>query len=162
MSNQIYFQNKKFLIKAVKQNGEVLADIPKEFKDDKDIVLAATEQYPLALQYASQKWRKDKNIITKLIRNNPCVIWAVPDECLEDTDFIIQLIQINQAVWHELPSTIQKQISMSQMLIWHKERKKSLSRLKSKILKKTQPKIRKMLKFCKKSCSFARFFMFLA
>ncbi len=103
-------KDKKFLIKAVKQNGEVLADIPKEFKDDKDIVLAATEQYPLALQYASQKWRKDKNIITKLIRNNPCVIWAVPDECLEDTDFIIQLIQINQAVWHELPSTIQKQV----------------------------------------------------
>lgn len=56
------------------QNGYVLAYADKEYKSDKDIVLAAVSQNGLALEYAATRLRNDPEVVLAAIKQNPKAI----------------------------------------------------------------------------------------
>lgn len=65
------------------QNGYVLAYADKEYKSDKDIVLAAVSQNGLALEYAEPRLRNDPEVVLAAIKQNPKAIAKASPEVWE-------------------------------------------------------------------------------
>ena len=62
--------DKKEALELVQERGDKLANLPDEFKKDKEIVLAALKEDGSALQYADKKLRADKEVVLAALKQD--------------------------------------------------------------------------------------------
>ena len=62
--------NRKKAIEMVKKDGSNLGLLPKEFKRDNEIVLAAVKNYGDALEFAHDTLKKDKRIVLAAVQDD--------------------------------------------------------------------------------------------
>lgn len=79
---------------AVKNNGRELSNANKLFKKDKDVVLAAVENYRHALQYA-KTFRNDKEVILKAIANNGTALQYASVALKRDKEIVLAAVRSN-------------------------------------------------------------------
>ena len=63
------FNDREFIKELISKNGFALQYMPKEYKDDKEIVLIALEESAgFALKYASKRLRADREVVYKAVK----------------------------------------------------------------------------------------------
>ncbi len=61
---------KGLMIVLAQIDGTLLQDAPKEFRDDKDIIMAVMEQFKCAIMYASNRLRDDWDVVMASVRKD--------------------------------------------------------------------------------------------
>ena len=72
----------------VKKNGLELENLPKHFKKDREIVLAAVRSDGFAIVDADSKFLDDKEIAIEAIKNNTGAFLLLNKKLTEDNDII--------------------------------------------------------------------------
>ena len=85
---QALFQDKKFFIKAVQQNWEVIRAIPREWVDEK-LATIALEQNGMALKYAPDPMKNCEKRVWKIINRTPDA-FAFAGDSLKDTESFVR------------------------------------------------------------------------
>lgn len=87
--------DKKFVIRCLKSNGEALYYASDELKNDKDAVIAAIKQSSNALRLASPLRQNDKEVVLKAVRQYGNSLRYASDELKGDKDVVLAAIQQN-------------------------------------------------------------------
>lgn len=87
--------DKDFILSFLRSNLSTrsLYYLPKEFKDDRDIIEKAIEQDGWALQYASDRLKNDKEIANLAVERNPLVFEILPESLRKDKDIILNAVR---------------------------------------------------------------------
>ncbi|WP_044881509.1 DUF4116 domain-containing protein [Neochlamydia sp. EPS4] len=84
------FKNyKEIMLAAVKQNGLALQFASRELKEDKEVVLAAVKQNGLALQFASQELKENKEVVLAAVKQNGLALQFVSEELKNGKDIVL-------------------------------------------------------------------------
>ena len=87
-----YFSKEKLeAIELVKTDGNLLETLEEKFRNDKDVVLAAIEENPYSLEYASLELRNDPNIVLPALKSAQKI-----EEVEEIYGFVGRLIKIDR------------------------------------------------------------------
>lgn len=88
---------KEQTIAVVKKDGEKLSELDEKFKEDEQIVLAALEQNPKAIVYASAKLKANKEFMLKALKDKgfltEIIIKSASAELKNDKDFIFETLK---------------------------------------------------------------------
>ena len=90
------------ILTDVKDDGLNLENAPDEFKDNKEVVLAAVEQNGSALEFASNRLQRDKEVVIAAISSlsiypEKAINYASP-ELLSDKIFLLEVLTLNGLV----------------------------------------------------------------
>lgn len=125
--------NREFISKSVKANGNVLRFLPFAYKSDGEIILAAVENKGLALQcilkvdmkenivlaalknnpealeFAPDSYKKNEKIILDLLKteNGEHIFQYVHDSLIENKAFVLKAVSINGLILKDLPEELQ-------------------------------------------------------
>ena len=83
--------NKKFILTAVKQNGDALQYAEDNLKADKEIVFIAVKQYGRALQFANDKLKVDKEVVLTAVKQDENAVQYAGDKIRFDKAFMKKL-----------------------------------------------------------------------
>ncbi len=83
---------KEEAIEQVKKNGYFLSDVSDEFKNDKEIVLAAVSNKGWTLKYASNELKNNKEIVLAAVSNNGYSLKYASDELKNDKEFVLAAV----------------------------------------------------------------------
>ena len=90
-------KDRKFLIKALKQNAYVLETFDEDIKKDREITIEAVKQNGLSLEHAADDFKKDREIVLTAIKNHAGwdYIDYLDQSFIEDKDFVIEAISVS-------------------------------------------------------------------
>ena len=95
--------NREAVIQIVSQNGFMLSVLP-DFKDDREVVLAAVRQRDNAISFASEDVQLDREFILRAVRQNGRVLAHVNDRFKADREIALAAIQNTaSAIRHAAP-----------------------------------------------------------
>jgi len=86
-------RNKHLLIKILTKNGSMLKFLNEEIKKDKNLVLIAVKDYPLALEDASEELKNDKEIVLAAVTKNGEAIYYASEECIGDYEIVLAAVK---------------------------------------------------------------------
>lgn len=87
------FKNDKdFVLAIVNHHGYSLKFVSENLRNDKEVVLAAVKNDGNALQYASDPLRNDKEVVTAALKQNVMALEFVSENLKKDLDFIKKII----------------------------------------------------------------------
>lgn len=89
---------KESLLDEVRIDGASLESAPSQFKNDKDVVLAAVSQNGLALQYATLKLKKDYDVVSAAVSNNGSALRFVSESLCNTKDIVLKAVKQNGRV----------------------------------------------------------------
>lgn len=78
--------DRELMLKAIKQDGQMLYYASKDLRDDKEIVTSAVENKWLILKYASKRLRSDYDIATIALKQNKKSWDFLTDKIKENPD----------------------------------------------------------------------------
>lgn len=84
---------KKEALDLVKKNGQALQTLNNELRNDREIVLAAINQYCYALRFASNQLKSDKDVVLSAINHNTLSLQYASEKLLNDKQFISSVIK---------------------------------------------------------------------
>ncbi len=87
------WDDKDFVLKAVKRHGLDLEHASDELRADKEIVQKAVQSRGRALEYASDELRADKEIAFAAVRDNGRVLEHVSNELQDNRDIVFAAVQ---------------------------------------------------------------------
>ncbi|EFC46883.1 predicted protein [Naegleria gruberi] len=90
--NKNEWADRKYVLKAVKQNGSTLENADSSLKKDREIVLEAVKQNGLALQYADPAFKKDREIVLEAIKQNGLTLLYVDSSLEKDREIILEAV----------------------------------------------------------------------
>ena len=67
-STPLLADDRDVVLKAVQRDGFALARAPEKFRNDEEIVRAATQQAPRALKYASDELRANRELVLECLK----------------------------------------------------------------------------------------------
>ena len=98
--NVLYYFNtnlinndKKFMLEAINNNGLILSFASINLQNDKDIVLEAVKQNGLSLIYASINLQNDKDIVLEAVKQNRLSLIYASINLQNDKDIILEVIK---------------------------------------------------------------------
>lgn len=95
LSNRKY-NNKNFMLAAVRQNAWKLASASEPLKDDKEVVLAAVQRNGWVLQLASERLKNDKEVVLAALRESVGgPIRYVGKQLKNDREVMLVAVQLN-------------------------------------------------------------------
>ncbi len=110
-----YFDNKEFILEAIKNEKETDISIQyasKRLKDDKDVVLAAVNKKDIhALQYASKRLKDDKDVILAAVTKNGVALSYASKRLKDDYDVVLRAIARDPSLIKYASIRIQSQYS---------------------------------------------------
>ncbi|MCH9689476.1 MAG: DUF4116 domain-containing protein [Gammaproteobacteria bacterium] len=86
------------MLEVLGTSGGVLAMLSDEHQDDKDLVLAAVENYGLALQFASGELKNDFDVVLAAVTQDPNAIQFASEALQEDDEILSALPEDNLAI----------------------------------------------------------------
>ena len=91
------FNDRKFMLVAVQQNGLLLKYASEEFKKDRDIVLAAVQQNGKAFEFASSECGlfNDRKFILVALQQNGLLLKYTSEELKKDRDIVLAAVKQN-------------------------------------------------------------------
>ena len=87
------------VIARVEKGGNTFKNLPSEFKNDKDIVLAAINVWPHNFEHASKKLRKDKKIVKTAFKLSNSTFIDADNSLKKDHKFLKDLEKISDDIW---------------------------------------------------------------
>jgi len=97
MTNAENWNDKKFVLEKVKQNGLDLYYASEELKDDREVVLEAIKENGLALEYASERLKKDKELALIAIRSKQNHSWYslayISEELRNNKEVVVEALE---------------------------------------------------------------------
>ena len=84
---------KKEAMDLVSTDGSELKNLPVNFRDDKEIVLAAISNYGSSLEYASSEIKADKEIVLKAVKNGGDALQFASDNLKADRDIVLEAVK---------------------------------------------------------------------
>ena len=84
---------KKEAMDFVSTDGSELKNLPVNFRDDKEIVLAAISNYGSSLEYASSEIKADKKIVMKAVKNGGYALQFASDNLKADRDIVLEAVK---------------------------------------------------------------------
>ncbi len=96
------YSNKKFVIKALRKNGNYLEKLDNKFKKDKEVVLAAVTSWGASLKFASASIRADFEIVNKAIEKKYAgfVIQYASADLRKNRELVIKAIKHGASLTH--------------------------------------------------------------
>lgn len=99
--NKIFFTNKDFVLKILKQEKNLCLHLPYLFKnylsdkllDDEDIILEWIKNNGYNFKYASNRIKNDKNIVLKAIKLNWYVLECITESYKNDKELVLEAIK---------------------------------------------------------------------
>lgn len=86
-------ENKDLISRAVAANSFALRDCSKEFKNDKDVVSIAVKRFGDALQFASEQMRNDKDVVLSAVKKSGNALRFASDEMRNDEQVVLAALQ---------------------------------------------------------------------
>eukprot|EP00971_Amphidinium_carterae_P001206 23736-Amphidinium_carterae.1 len=83
---------REWYLEAVK-NGLHLGTVPKCYRADREIVLAAVQQEGLALRYAAEECKADSAIVLAAVQHNWRALQYAAEECKADREIVLAAVQ---------------------------------------------------------------------
>lgn len=77
----------------VKKNGQSLQNLNDELRNNKEIVLAAINQYCYALRFASEQIKSDQEVVFSAVNQNPLSLQYASEKLLNDRQFIKMVVK---------------------------------------------------------------------
>jgi hypothetical protein len=90
---QKFLNDREFILKCVKINGNILRYIGKEFCDDEEIVTKAVKSNGFSLEYASERLRNSKKIVLAAISKFGHGFEYISDELKSDKKIITECLK---------------------------------------------------------------------
>jgi len=84
---------KQYYLNLVSNDGWALHTIPQEFRNDKDVVLAAIAHDGRAFQYASPELQNDREVVITAVTKCSLVLSLLPKQFQNDKEIVILAIQ---------------------------------------------------------------------
>jgi hypothetical protein len=84
-----WFESKEFMLAVVTNSGGCLEYASDKLKDEKEIVLAAVNKSGRDLQYASDKLKDDKEIVLAAVTNNGGCLEYASDKLKDDREIVL-------------------------------------------------------------------------
>jgi hypothetical protein len=88
-----WFDSKEFMLAVVTNSGICLEYASDKLKDDKEIVLAAVTKNGMGLQYASDKLKDDKEIVLAAVTNIGHALECASDKLKDDREVILVAVK---------------------------------------------------------------------
>ena len=82
-----YKADRNFILAACRLNGKALQHAPPEFHDDLEIVMAAVGRVGSSIEFASPRLRRDRRVLLAAVAHRG-VIAGMPEECKADKDIV--------------------------------------------------------------------------
>lgn len=103
-----YRNKKNIVMAAVKINGYDLQFASKALRDEEDVALAAVENAGGAIQYGSENVKNKKNIFIAAVKNDGTALYHAPDKFQQDKDVALAGVKNNWRVIQYLPKHLQE------------------------------------------------------
>lgn len=84
---------KKEAMNLVRNDGSELKNLPVNFREDKEIVLAAITNYGSSLEYASSEIKADKEIVLKAVKNGGYALQFASENLKADRDIVLEAVK---------------------------------------------------------------------
>jgi hypothetical protein len=86
-------ESKEFMLALVTQSGSSLEFASDKLKDDKEIVLQAIDNNPYAIEYASDKLKNDKEIVLAAVTNDASALEYASDKLKDDGEIMLAAVK---------------------------------------------------------------------
>lgn len=95
--NQNYWEDDEILVKkALREKGELLEFLPPQYKQNKDYVLLAVKSNPLALQYSPEEFRDDREVIMAALQPDSEEVLSFASERLRsDYSVVMKAVRVD-------------------------------------------------------------------
>ena len=107
LASAVYNKDKDAILSLINEHGSdyryMLKHLPEEYRNDKDIVLAAVEKYPYAFKYASKELRNDKNFVLAVLGKEGNAVEEVSESLRHDRDVAMAAVVNNGCSFIFLP-----------------------------------------------------------
>lgn len=110
---------KDWLLFLLNKSGWELSKFS-EFKNDKDVVLAAVQNYGLSLRYASDSMKSNKDIVLKAVRQNGRALFFSSNEMKNDKEIVLEAIKNDGYAYLAIPEKLKKDKNIIQQFIHSK------------------------------------------
>jgi hypothetical protein len=87
--------DKEIAKEVVKRDGHLLCVMNETLRNDKEIVMAALQDYPQSFKYVSEDLKNDKDVILKAIVRDPSIISQINEKFKKDKSLIFEIIEAN-------------------------------------------------------------------
>jgi Domain of unknown function (DUF4116) len=92
------YNDRDFMLAAVKQDGLALEDANEQFKDDREVVLAAVQQNGWALEDASEQFKEDRDFMLAAVQRNGLALRFASEQLKDDREVVLAAVQQNGLV----------------------------------------------------------------
>ena len=90
--------DKEVVLEAVRNNGVALQFADEKIRGDRDVVLEAVKSIGLALPYASEELRGDKEVVFEAVKNYGPSLQHASENLREDREFVLEAVKNNGSV----------------------------------------------------------------
>ena len=90
---KVICENKKLIMKAVKQYRDALRYASEELKNDREFMLKAVKQNGGALKYASEELRVDREIVLEAVKQDGYALIYVSKELRADREIVLEAVK---------------------------------------------------------------------
>jgi len=87
-----WLDSKEFMLAVVTNSGSSLEFASDKLKDDKEIVLQAIDNNPYAIEYASDKLKNDKEIVLAAVTNDASALEYASDKLKNDKEIVLAAV----------------------------------------------------------------------
>ena len=88
-----WLDSKEFMLAVVTNSGSSLEFASDKLKDDKEIVLQAIDNNPYAIEYASDKLKNDKEIVLAAVTNHASALEYASDKLKDDGEIMLAAVK---------------------------------------------------------------------
>ncbi len=102
--------DKEVVLEAVKQYGWALSYASKELRNDKEVVLEAVKKDGRALEYASKELQNDKEVVLEVVKKDGWTLEFTSKELQNDLDVVLTAVKQNRSVIQYASVSIQEKL----------------------------------------------------
>ena len=93
LADVLQSHDKQAAIELLSTRGDLLQDLPTEFQNDKEVVMAAVKDNGFALDYASDTLKNDKEVVMEAVKNEGFALGSASASLRDDKDVVLAAIR---------------------------------------------------------------------